>query len=193
MLSMAMWQGLQNDSISAGNTRLLMIFVGVVAFSMLTQAVVVIVAAVGGMKAVKRITAISEELHKRATPIISTTEELIRDTVPKIKTISDNLVETSHLVKTKAQQLDSTLTDVNTKTKAQVARVDGMISTGLTAAGSLAEMIHQGIRTPVREAVGVVNGFKAGLDVLLSKSKGFSNGASVRKKTAITIFDDASV
>ncbi len=190
MLTMAMWQGLQNDAISAGNTRLLMIFVGLVAFSMLIQAVVVIIAAVGGMKAVKRVTAISEELHRRATPIIGTAESLIAETLPKIRKISDNLVETSEVVKSKAHDLESTFTDANLKTKAQVARVDGMISTGLTAAGSLAEMIHQGIRTPVREAVGVVNGFKAGLDVLLSKSKGFSNGSSVRKNTAIKLYDD---
>ncbi len=190
MLTMAMWQGLQNDSISAGNTKWLMFFVGLVAVSLLAQAVVVIIAAVGGAKALKRILAITEELHTKTTPILNTTEALIRETIPKVKIISDNLVETSHVVKAKAQEFDSTLTDVNKKTKAQVARVDGMVSTALTATGALAEMIHQGIRTPVREAVGVVNGFKAAIDVLASKSKGFANSASTRKKTALVVYED---
>ena len=190
MLMMAMWQGLENDSISAGNTKWLMFFVGLVAVSLLAQAVVVIIAAVGGAKAIKRILAISEELHVRAIPIIKTTEELIRETVPKVRTISNSLVDASQVVKAKVQEFDSTLTDANNKTKAQVARVDSMLSTALTATGALAEMIHQGIKTPVKEAVGVVNGFKAGLNVLLSRSKGFANSASVRRKTAIEIYKD---
>jgi hypothetical protein len=190
MLMMAMWQGLQNDSISAGNTRLLMIFVGVVAISMFTQAVVVIVAAIGATKTQKRVLAIAEEFRIRATPIIDRAEDLVKETLPKIRTISDNLVEASEVVKAKAHEFDSTLTDVNQKTKAQVARVDGMVSTALTATGALAEMIHKGIRTPVVEVVGVINGFKAGIDVLMSKSKGFANAASVRKHTAISVYKD---
>lgn len=194
MLMMAMWQGLEKDSISSGNTRLLMIFVGVVSVSMLAQAVVVIVAAVGAAKAQKRVMLIAEELHARATPIIDIAEDMVRETLPKVRTITDNLLETSHVVRAKAHEFDSTLTDVNRKTRAQVARVDNMVSTALTATGALAEMIHKGIRTPVVEAVGVVNGFKAGLDVLLTKSNGFTRSASVRKKTAITLYkDDQSI
>ena len=197
MVMMAMWQGLERDSISAGNTRLLMIFIFIVALSMFAQAVVVIIAAVGAAKTQKRLLAIAEELHTRATPIINTAEELIRETLPKVKTISDNFVDVSHVVREKAHQFEATLTDVNStvtdvnkKAKAQAARVDSMVSTALTATGALAEMIHQGIRTPVREAVGVVNGFKAGIDVLLKKSGGFANSASVRKKTAIEVYKD---
>lgn len=190
MFMMAMWQGLQNDSISAGNTKWLMIFIGLVAVSMAIQAVVVIAAAVAAMKTQKRVLAIAEELHTRATPIINSAEDVVRETLPKIKIISDNLVVATGVVKAKAQEFDSTLTDVNVKTRAQVARVDGMVSTALTATGVLAEMIHQGIRTPVKEALGLVNGFKAAIDVMMSKSKGFANSSSVRKKTAIALYKD---
>lgn len=190
MFMMAMWQGLQNDSISAGNTKWLMIFIGLVAVSMAIQAVVVIAAAVAAMKTQKRVLAIAEELHTRATPIINSAEDMVRETLPKIKIISDNVVVATGVVKAKAQEFDSTLTDVNVKTRAQVARVDGMVSTALTATGALAEMIHQGIRTPVKEALGLVNGFKAAIDVLMSKSKGFANSSSVRKKTAIALYKD---
>jgi len=190
MLMMAMWQGLQGDPISAEDTKWLMIFVGIVAVSMLMQAVVVIAAAIGATKTQNRILAIAEELRERAAPIIESAESLVKETLPKIRTISDNLVEASQVVKAKAHEFDTTLTDVNQKTRAQVARVDGMVSSALTATGALAEMIHKGIRTPVVEVVGVVNGFKAGLDVLLKKSGGFANSASVRKKTAIALYKD---
>lgn len=180
MWTAAIWQGLQNDSISSGNTKLLMIFVGIVALSMLTQAVVVIVVAIGARQTQKRVLVIAEELRRRATPILDTAEEVMGDAVPKIKIITENLLVTSKVVRAKAVEFDSTLSDANNRAKAQVARIDGMVSTALTATGTLAAMIHQGIRTPIIEAVGVVNGFKAGIDVLLSKSKGFARkGQSV--------------
>ena len=189
MWMMAAWQGLQNDSISAGNTRLLMIFVGIVALSMFVQAVVVIVAAIGATKTQKRVLAIAEELRTRATPlidkaipIIDKAETLVEVTLPKIARISDNLVETSEIVKAKAKEFDTTLTDVNVKTRAQVARVDGMVSSALTATGALAELIHKGIRTPLVEVSGVVNGFKAGIDVLFSKAR--------PKSVAITKYEE---
>jgi aspartyl/asparaginyl-tRNA synthetase len=178
MWMMAAWQGLQNDSISAGNTRLLMIFVGIVALSMFVQAVVVISAALTARATQKRVLEIAEELRTRATPlidkaipIIDKAETLVEVTLPKIQTISNNLVETSEIVKAKAKEFEVTLTDVNVKTRAQVARVDGMVSTALTATSSLAEMVHKGIRTPLVEVSGLVNGFKAGIDVLFSTSK----------------------
>jgi hypothetical protein len=178
MWMMAAWQGLQNDSISAGNTRLLMIFVGIVALSMFVQAVVVISAALTARATQKRVLEIAEELRTRATPlidkaipIIDKAETLVEATLPKIQTISNNLVETSEIVKAKAKEFEVTLSDVNVKTRAQVARVDGMVSTALTATSALAEMVHKGIRTPLVEVSGVVNGFKAGIDVLFSKSK----------------------
>jgi hypothetical protein len=183
---MAVWQGLQSDSISAGNTRLLMIFVGVVALSMFAQAIVVIFAAIAARRTQERVLAIAEELRMRAAPIIDNAEALVKDTLPKIRTISDNLLEASHVVRAKAVEFDSTLTDANKRTRAQVARIDGMVSTALTATGSLAALIHQGIRTPMVEVVGLVNGFKAGLDVLLSKSN--AARSPVKKTTSIAVY-----
>jgi hypothetical protein len=173
MVMMAFWQGLESDSISAGNTRLLMIFVGIVALSMLSQAIIFAVMAVGAKRTQKRVLAIAEEMRARAIPIIDTAEDLIDDMVPKVKKITDNVLETSHVVRSKAQEFDATLSDANRRAQVQIARVDGMLAEALTATGTLAEMIHQGVRKPMVEISGLVNGFKAGLGVLLNKSKGF--------------------
>lgn len=166
-----MWQGLQSDSISAGNSRLLMIFVGVVALSMFVQMVVVIAAAVGASRTQKKVLQIVEDLRSRATPMIDKAESLVIATLPKIHSIGDNLLETSQIVKTKAQELDVTIGDVNMRTRAQVVRVDGMVTTALTATSALAEMVHKGVRTPLLEVSGVVNGLKAGMEVLFTKSR----------------------
>jgi hypothetical protein len=175
MAMTALWQGLESDSISAGNTRLLMIFIGIVALSILSQAIIFAFMALGAKRTQARVLEIAEELRTRALPILDTSEDLIRETVPKVKLITDNLLATSHIVRTKATEFDATLTEANRRAKAQVIRVDGMVETALTATGALAEMIHQSVRKPVLEVSGLVNGLKAGLNVLLHKSKSFGD------------------
>jgi hypothetical protein len=160
------------DSLSSGNSRLLMIFVGLVALAMLIQAIVFVVFAVLAAKTQKKLMAITEELRVKAGPVIDAAQDIARDAVPKVKIITENLVETSHVVRSKAQEVDVTLTDVNERTRAQAARVDGMVSSVLTTTADIASSIQKGVQVPVREFQGLVNGFKAGVDVLVGRAKG---------------------
>ncbi|WP_263381764.1 hypothetical protein [Granulicella arctica] len=171
-MTLGMWID-DPGALSSGNSRLLMFFVGLVAFCMLIQAIVVVVFALGAMKMNKRLIVIAEEFHKRAIPIITSTESLMAEMTPKIRVITENLTETSHIVRAKAQQFDATLTDVNDKTKAQVSRVDNLVTTTLMRTAALADTIHDGIRIPVKQVAGIVSGFKAGMEVLMSRAKGF--------------------
>ena len=173
MTMMALWQGLESDSISAGNTRLLMIFIGIIALAMLSQAIIFGFMALGAKRTQARLLAIAEEMRARAIPLFNNTDDLMRETVPKVKTITENLLQSSHIVRAKAQEFDITLSEANRRARSQIERVDGMIATALTATGTLAEMVHQGVRKPILEVSGLVNGFKAGLQVLLSKSRRF--------------------
>jgi pyridoxal/pyridoxine/pyridoxamine kinase len=163
-------------SLSSGNSRLLMIFVGLVALAMVIQAVIVAVMAIGAARTQKRLLSLMTELHGKAMPVIDSTEAIIRDTIPKVKIITENLVETSHMVRAKAQQFDATMTDANVRTRMQVARVDGMVTTALNRTSALADVIHESIRGPVKQVAGLINGVKAGVDVLLSKANGHRGG-----------------
>jgi len=173
MQMLAMWQGLESDSVSAGNTKLLMIFIGIVALSMLSQAIIFGFMALGAKRTQTRVLVIAEELRARAIPIIDSAEGLLHETVPKLKTITDNLLETSFVVREKAAEFDATLTEANLRVRGQIERVDGMVSTGLTATGRLAEMVHEGVRKPLIEVMGLVNAFRAGIETLVGKSKRF--------------------
>ena len=172
MMMSAMWL-LQDvdDSISSGNSRWLMFFVGMVAVAMLTQAIVFVVAAIGAAKVRKRLLVIAEEVRLKALPVIDGAQDMIQDLRPKLKVITDNLVETSHIVRTKAQEFDSTVSDVNQKTRAQAARVDDMVTSVLNTTAHVASTIQKGVQIPVREFSGLMNGLKAGLDVLVGRSK----------------------
>lgn len=170
MVLSGMW--LQDgDSISSGNSKLLMIFIGLVAVAMVAQAIAVIVMAAGAAKARKKVLEMAEELRGKVMPLIDKSHDLVHDTAPKIKVITENLAEASHVVRSKAQDFDATITQANAKTRAQVDRVDGMVTSILNTASDIAETIQRGVKVPVREFSGLMSGMKAGLDVLLGRSK----------------------
>jgi len=160
-------------SISSGNSTLLMIFVGIVALSMLVQAIVLVMIALGAAKARNKLMVVVNELRGKALPAIEGTENFLRDYAPKLMTLAENLVETSAIVKDKVAEFDTTLTDVNNKTRTQAARVDGILTTVLTGTSEVVNAVEHGIRVPLREITGVVSGLKAGLDVLVGRAKEF--------------------
>ncbi|WP_433973810.1 hypothetical protein [Tunturiibacter lichenicola] len=173
----AMW--LQDpDSLSSGNSRLLMVFVGMVAVALIVQAIGLIAMAVGAAKARKRGLEIVEEVRLKLMPIMDNTHNFIQDNAPKVKIITENFVETSHVIRSKAQEFDVTASDLNAKTRAQAARVDGIVTSALNTTTDVAETIQRGIKVPLREVSGIINGVKAGLDVLVGRVKGAGSGRS---------------
>jgi hypothetical protein len=166
----------ETESLSSGNTKLLIVFVGIVAFSMLAQATALIVIAVGAAKARKRALEIAEEVREKLMPVVIGTQEIIRDAGPKLKIITENLVETSHTVRRKAAEFDATASELNMKARVQAARVDGMVTSVLNTTADISETLQRAVKVPVREFAGLVNGFKAGVDVLVGRAKGFGRG-----------------
>jgi hypothetical protein len=169
-----------SGSLSSGNSRWLMIFVGMVAVAMVVQMIAVIVIAVGAAKASKKGLEIAEELRTKLGPILDTTHGVIQDSAPKVKIITENLVETSHVVRSKAQEFDVTASDLNMRTRAQAARVDGMVTSVLNTTAEISESLQRAVKVPVREFAGLVNGFKAGVDVLVGRARGFGRGTRGR-------------
>ncbi|MDQ2832224.1 MAG: hypothetical protein M3Y50_00455 [Acidobacteriota bacterium] len=179
----AIWmQQQESSSFFSTKSTLLTVFVALVALAMLGQAVALIVMAVGVSKAAKRGMAILEEVRGKAMPLIDQAHSVVRDTAPKVKVITENLVETTHMVRGKAQEFDATASDINAKTKAQVARVNGIVTSVLNSTAEVTETVQRGIKIPLREVSGVVNGLKAGLDVLVGRTKGFSVPSSRIKR-----------
>jgi methyl-accepting chemotaxis protein len=165
-------------SLSSGNSRWLVIFVGVIAAAMIAQAISIAVVALGALKAGKRALDIVDEMRTKIMPMVESTHEMLQDARPKVKVITENLVETSHVVRSKAREFDATATELNMRTRAQAARVDGMVTSVLNTTADISDTFQRALKVPAREFSGLVNGFKAGLDVLVGRAKGFGKGKS---------------
>jgi len=170
-------------SLSSGNGKLLVIFMGILAFSVLVLTLVVVIMALVAAVAGKRLLGVAEEFRTKAFPVfervgpmVDGVSELVRDSSPKIKVITENCVEASHIIRDKAREFDVTASDLNSKTRAQAARVDGMVTSVLNTTAEITDSIQRGIKIPVREVTGLVNGLKAGLEVLVGRAKAFGGG-----------------
>ena len=170
------------DSLSSGNSKLLMVFVAMVAVALIVQAIALIAMAVGAAKARKRGLEIVEELRTKMMPILDSSHDFIQHVGPKVKIITENFVETSHVIRSKAQDFDVTASDLNSKTRAQVARVDGIMTSVLNTTSDISDTVQRGIKVPLREVSGLINGLKAGLDVLVGRAKGFGSGRTSARR-----------
>jgi len=191
MVISGMWLQ-EAGSISSGNSRLLMIFVGMVAIAMMIQAIAVVVVAVGARKASKQLLAIAEEVKAKTLPAIEKTQIVLHDLHPKVRVLTDNLVETSHIVRSKAQELDSTITEVNERARAQTARVDDMVSSVLDTTSGIASTIQKGVQVPVREFNGLMNGLKAGIDVLVGRKGNHTSKTAEHPPSNVNPFESGA-
>jgi hypothetical protein len=189
MATLAMWLQ-ETYTFSSGNAKLLMIFIGLVAVSMVVQALVVVVMAARTSGLVKGLNTSVEELKVKLLPLIDTATHLTRSsqslldaTAPKVKAIGDNLakasdmmVETSEVVRTSALRFEQTIADANFRTQRQVARVDGMVTAALATTTEIVETIGNGIRVPTQKIIGIATQLRYGLEGLYAKVKSRTPG-----------------
>jgi hypothetical protein len=149
---------------------LLLIFVAIAAISILTQAVFTIAIFLGARKAQKKIMELADDVRLHALPVIMSSREVIQDFTPKFKTITENLTVTSATLRAKAEQVGGLVGDVTTKAQAQATRVDGMVKSTLDHLTIAVHAIEHGVAAPVRQVNGILNGLRAGVEVMRKKT-----------------------
>lgn len=184
------------DSINSGNSKLLMIFIGIAAFALFVQAAAVVAVALGAMKAQKVIMGHVEEIKAKVMPLVEKSHNLVTDLTPQIKditakvqTITGHVEEIAGVVKDKVNEFSPSVTaahetfvqandtarDANAKAHAQVARVNDMVTSLLDSTAAFGKAFAHGITQPGREIAGFVSGAKATIEQLVHKQSGFGS------------------
>ena len=132
---------------------------------------------------------IMEDARPKVASVTESVRSIVDDATPKIKamttdvkTISTNFVDTSTTIKDKAKEIADNVTqtvdNANQKTRAQVDRVDGIVTSAFNATGDIAAKIQHGVKVPVNEVVGWVNAAKASVDKFISHQKDAAGSAA---------------
>jgi uncharacterized protein YoxC len=188
MMCLAMWL---QESDPAGNRRLIVIAVGLIAVAIAVITVIMLVIAVKVSRAIKDLLATADEVRGKVMPLLDealeisrTSRTMLQDAAPKVKVITDNLTtasatlaETSKAARSAVAQFDTTIVDVNMRTQRQVARVDGMLTAALTSTAELAEAIGNGIRVPAQKIAVAVTQARYVAEGLLAKIRSMASGS----------------
>jgi uncharacterized protein YoxC len=167
----------QETELTRHDIHLAMIFLGIIAVSLMVAAGAAVVAGMFAAKLLHRVDGIANIVEQRTGPILDRTNELLRDLGPKIHTVTTNVEQISYTVRAKVDevgatvsQLNETVQEINGRTRVHVAHVDGIVSDALFATEDISQTVQNGIRIPIKQVVGVVAGVRAGLETLIARS-----------------------
>ncbi len=181
---------LLQEPVHAGGTQLdlLTIFVGVIAVFFFLLMVGMAIGAWQMMKVIKEVKTKANDLEKkgeamlaqimaRATPFVDKAQEIMEDITPKIKSVTDDVQAMSKTVRAKVEEVGQTVSQVNvtvqeanSKTRGQVARVDGIVTGALNTTHDVSTKIQAGIKYPINHVAGWIAGIKTGLETLAQRS-----------------------
>ena len=148
---------------------LLLVFVAVAAVSILMQAGFTVAMFIGARKAQKKLMGLADDVRLHALPAIIASRDVIQDITPKLRTITDNLAAVSTTLRTKTDKVGGLVENVTDRAQAQATRVDGMVKGTLDGMTTAVNAIVHGIAMPVRQMNGIINGLRAGVDVMRKK------------------------
>jgi hypothetical protein len=148
---------------------LLLVFVAVAAVSILMQAGFTVAMFIGARKAQKKLMGLADDVRLHALPAIIASRDVIQDITPKLRTITDNLAAVSTTLRTKTDKVGGLVENVTDRAQAQATRVDGMVKGTLDGLTTAVHAIEHGIAMPVRQMNGIINGLRAGVDVMRKK------------------------
>jgi hypothetical protein len=151
---------------------MLVVFVAIAAVSILMQAGFTVAMFLGVRKAQKKIMALTDDARLHALPVIMSSREVIQDFTPRFKTITENLTATSATMRSKADQVGGLVGDVTNRAQVQAWRVDGMVKGTLDQLTLAVRAMEHGIAAPVRQVNGILNGLRAGVEVMRKREPG---------------------
>ncbi|WP_158748932.1 hypothetical protein [Acidobacterium sp. S8] len=147
----------------------LIIFTAFTSVGVLIQAFVLLGMFIALRKATNKVHDLSDQLKQHLIPALSHSRNLLEDISPKIKVATSNLVVASEVIRTQAEHLNKTMSHVTDVAETQVTRVDEMATAVLDGLTQATAAVQHGISTPLKQVSGVLNGLRAGLEVLRKK------------------------
>jgi len=144
-------------------------FTAVTALGVLMQALVLLGMLLALKGALSRLDEVSKLAEQHVLPTLAAARHLVEEIAPKVKVAADNVAEASQTLRTESQHVTSTLDDLLKKTEMQADRIDEMVTATLNTIGHATSTMQRVVVTPARQVSAVLNGLRAGLDVLWHK------------------------
>jgi hypothetical protein len=151
-------------------------FTAVTAAGVLMQALVLLGMLFALKGALGRLNDISKKAEENVLPLLATSRGLLEEVSPKLKVAAQNMLEVSQKARdvsetasVEAVKAAASVDDLLKKALAQADRVDEMVTGTLNSVANATAAVHKAVSGPVRQVGAVLNGLRAGFDVLRNK------------------------
>lgn len=147
------------------------LFTALVAVGVLLQACVLLGMLIAMRASLKRVEKLARMAEEHAIPALTSAKNLLDAVSPKLKAAADNVAAASETLRTQSQHVNETMDSLLKKTDAQAERVDEMITGTLNAVADATAAVQRAVNAPIRQVSAVMNGLRAGLDVLRGRNR----------------------
>jgi methyl-accepting chemotaxis protein len=147
------------------------LFTALVAVGVLLQACVLLGMLIAVRASLKRLEKLANLAEEHAIPALTAAKTLLDAVAPKLKVAAENVAAASETLRTQAEHVNETMDSLLQKTEAQAQRVDEMITGTLNTVADVTASVQRAVTAPVRQVHAVLNGLRAGLDVLRGRPR----------------------
>jgi methyl-accepting chemotaxis protein len=151
-------------------------FTIVTALAVLMQAFVLLGMLFAVKAAMRRVDEVTTKAQEHALPALETARTLLDEISPKLKIAAQNMMEVSETLKARSVTVSDAVDDLLKKAEVQVDRVDEMVTGTLDSIVHATATVQKAVATPVRQVSAVLNGLRAGLDVLRNRDQAHATG-----------------
>lgn len=152
------------------------IFTAVSAFGVLLQALVLLSIFLALRRTLKRADELTRVAEEHIVPTMAMARKLLEEETPKIKVAIQNTVELTQSLRTvseaaeeKSAEVSAAVDDLLKMTEMQAARVDEMLTGTLDSIAQATATLQRYVGGPARRISGLMNGLRAGFDVLRNR------------------------
>jgi hypothetical protein len=147
------------------------VFTAVTAAGVLMQALVLLGMLFALKSALRRVDEVTKKAEEHLLPTLEATRRLLEEVSPKLKVAAQNVLEVSQTLRVESKRTAGAVDDLLKKATAQTERLDEMVTGTLNTIAHATATVHRAVVGPVRQVGAVLNGLRAGFDVLRNKER----------------------
>jgi hypothetical protein len=142
-----------------------------VAIAVLMQAGAMLGIYMAVRKVPEQIEGVRADVKQRIDPLSRSIVEIVNNSREPLQTISSNLAEISTMLRDRAANADVVAADLLDRSRAQISRVDNMVTDLVVKVETTADAVQKGVLVPISEISAVVKGVRSGLEFLFSRRR----------------------
>jgi hypothetical protein len=150
------------------NETLMLIFVGLTAFALLAEAIILLALFLAVRKVSKTVEEHIVEVKGTLMPVLTKSREVIDRVSPKVESMATDLSQLAHNLHEQGIEIQASTSDILERVHRQTTRVDGMFTNLADGVEHAGQVMTDTVTKPVRQVAAVVAAAKAFVSVLAS-------------------------